>query len=136
MELVSDILLGAGALGAGLYCLVLGRRLNRFNDLEQGVGGAVAVLSSQVDDLTRTLVSAQNTAEGSATRLDELTVRAEAVAKRMELMMASMHDIGDRPQAPVAASPSKPVQAPVTEARPASVEPMFVRHQRSGTGRA
>ena len=43
MELIADILLVAGALGAGLYCHVLARRLSRFNDLENGVGGAVAV---------------------------------------------------------------------------------------------
>ncbi len=47
MELIADILLVAGALGAGLYCFVLSRRLRKFTDLEQGVGGAVAVLSSQ-----------------------------------------------------------------------------------------
>ena len=51
MELIADILLAAGAIGAGVYCFVLARRLNRFNDLEKGVGGAVAVLSAQVDDL-------------------------------------------------------------------------------------
>ena len=52
MDIIADILLAAGALGAGIYCYILGRRLNRFNDLEKGVGGAVAVLSAQVDDLT------------------------------------------------------------------------------------
>ena len=51
MELIADILLIAGALGAGLYCIVLSRRLNRFTDLEKGVGGAIAVLSAQVDDM-------------------------------------------------------------------------------------
>ncbi|HBT01357.1 MAG TPA: hypothetical protein DEB47_16175, partial [Citreicella sp.] len=58
MDLIADILLAAGALGAGFYCFVLSRRLTRFTDLEQGVGGAVAVLSAQVDDLTRTLAAA------------------------------------------------------------------------------
>ena len=43
MEMVADILLVAGALGAGFYCYILARRLSRFNDLENGVGGAVAV---------------------------------------------------------------------------------------------
>ena len=59
MQVIADIFLGAGALGAAVYCLVLARRLNRFNDLEKGVGGAVAVLSSQVDDLTSALTEAQ-----------------------------------------------------------------------------
>ncbi|HAW47377.1 MAG TPA: hypothetical protein DCX34_09090, partial [Roseovarius sp.] len=69
MDLIADILLVAGALGAGLYCHVLARRLSRFNDLETGVGGAVAVLSAQVDDLTRTLRDAQNAAGGETRSL-------------------------------------------------------------------
>ena len=93
MELIADILLVAGALGAGFYCFVLARRLNRFNDLEKGVGGAVAVLSAQVDDLNKSLVAAQSVSDGSSKALDELTGRAESVAQRLELMMASMHDL-------------------------------------------
>ena len=31
MDIIADILLAAGATGAGIYCYVLGRRLNRFN---------------------------------------------------------------------------------------------------------
>jgi len=69
MNLIADILLVAGALGAGIYCFVLARRLSKFNDLESGVGGAVAVLSAQVDDMTRTLKAAQGTAGKSTERL-------------------------------------------------------------------
>lgn len=93
MELIADILLAAGALGAGFYCFILSRRLTRFTDLEKGVGGAVAVLSAQVDDLTRTLEAAQSSANSSADSLEELTGRAEDVARRLELMLASMHDL-------------------------------------------
>lgn len=122
MELIADIFLAAGALGAGIYCFVLGRRLNRFNDLEKGVGGAVAVLSAQVDDLTKTLAAAQATAATSAQTLTDLTERAETMAKRLELQMASMHDI---PEArPVAQ------HTPIKQHTPS--EPMFVRHRASG----
>ncbi|MHC9235500.1 hypothetical protein ACX9MO_07615 [Pseudooceanicola sp. 502str34] len=107
MEFVADVLLVAGALGAGLYCFILARRLTRFNDLETGVGGAVAVLSAQVDDLTRTLAAARETAEGSSASLEDLTTRAEDVAKRLELMVASMHDLSDPP--PPAEDSSRPV---------------------------
>jgi len=100
MELIADILLVAGALGAGFYCYVLARRLSRFNDLENGVGGAVAVLSAQVDDLNRTLRAAQESAGESTRSLDDLTDRAERVAKRLELMVASMHDLPDEPPIP------------------------------------
>ena len=114
MDLIADILLVSGALGAGFYCFVLARRLSRFNDLENGIGGAVAVLSAQVDDLSKTLSSAQGTAASSTTSLSELTERAESVAKRLELLVASMHDLPD--PAP-----------PASETKPAA-ETVFVRH--------
>ena len=126
MELVADFLLIAGALGAGFFCYILARRLNRFNDLEKGVGGAVALLSAQVDDLTKTLVAARDTSDNSNTALNDLTGRAEAVAQRLELMMASMHDVPD-PCPPDAA----PEQTGTARGRSG---PMFVRHERTASG--
>jgi hypothetical protein len=93
MELISDILLGAGALGAAVYCLVLSNRLKRFNQLETGMGGAIAVLSAQVDDMTRALHKAQETAATSTTKLGGLTERSEKAAERLELLLASLHDL-------------------------------------------
>ena len=43
MELIADILLGGGAIGAGLFCYALSRRLAAFGTLEGGMGGAVAI---------------------------------------------------------------------------------------------
>lgn len=93
MELIADILLIAGAMGAGLYCIVLSRRLNRFTNLEKGVGGAIAVLSSQVDDMTKALEEARTATASSASSLKSMTGRAEGVAQRLELLVASMHDL-------------------------------------------
>lgn len=123
VEMIADVLLVAGALGAGVYCYVLAKRLSRFNDLETGVGGAVAVLSAQVDDLTRTLQAAQNAANGSSQSLEELTGRAENVSRKLELLVASMHDISEHEAAP----PDIPDEEPPT--------PVFARHPRDG-GRA
>ncbi len=125
MKLIADILLVAGALSASFYCYILARRLSRFNDLETGVGGAVAILSIQVDDLTKTLDAAQTAAGTSGATLEELTHRAEdlthraeTVAKRLELILASMHDLPD-------AQPDDP--------RPkASIGPIFRRHDKAG----
>lgn len=118
MEMIADILLVAGALGAGFYCFILARRLSKFTDLENGVGGAVAVLSAQVDDLTRTLAAAQDSAGASSKSLEDLTERAEDVARRLELLVASMHDLPD-------ATSARP------EPRPEVAEPVFVRHARN-----
>lgn len=92
MNLVADILLIAGALGAAFYCFVLSRRLSRFTNLENGMGGAVAVLSVQVDEMTKALAAAQNTSRASAQSLEQMTERAEAAAARIELVLASLHD--------------------------------------------
>lgn len=126
MEIIADILLVAGAVGAGFYCYILARRLSRFNDLEGGVGGAVAVLSVQVDDLTRTLIAAQETSSNSTRSLDQLTDRAEAVARRLELLVAAMHDLPDTPAAPPA--PSRDAVADHAEG------PVFRRRRDKGAG--
>lgn len=150
MELIADILLVAGALGAGFYCFVLARRLTRFNDLEKGVGGAVAVLSAQVDDLSKALGLAQSVSGESTEALADLTHRAEAVAQRLELMMASMHDLSEAPSEPVAEPVPEPAAAPAAPevaeqtapepepARPVDrpSEPMFMRHSAERKGAA
>ena len=104
MTLIADILLVAGALGAALYCMILSRRLSRFNDLESGMGNAIAVLSAQVDDMTRALQGARDSAQDSSQSLDALTERAEGVAQRLELLVASMHDL------PLDAEQDRPAQ--------------------------
>ena len=99
MELISDILLMAGSFGAATYCYVLSTRLKRFTTLETGMGGAIAVLSAQVDDMTVALDKARGAANGSAESLEVLTARGEAVARKLELLVASLHDLPD-PAAP------------------------------------
>ncbi len=107
MAMIADILLLAGALGAGFYCHILSGRLRRFTDLEKGVGGAVAVLSAQVDDLAKSLESAQATATSSVGTLTEVSARAEKAARHLELLVASMHDL--------------------PEEKPTEINPFFVR---------
>jgi len=103
MEMIADILLIAGAAGAGLYCVVLSRRLQKFTNLEKGVGGAIAVLSGQVDDMTRALQEARGATAQSTSSLAAITGRAEGVAQRLELLVASIHDLpGEAAPDPVA----------------------------------
>ncbi|TCO73375.1 hypothetical protein [Rhodovulum euryhalinum] len=135
MALIADILLIAGALGATLYCHVLARRLRRFNDLEKGMGGAIAVLSAQVDDMTRALHGAQSSARHSTDGLESLTGRAEEVARRLELLVAAMHDLpGEDLRAPAAAAPRPAPPAPPpaapSAAMPADEGPMVLFRRR------
>lgn len=125
MEMIADILLVAGALGAGFYCFILARRLTRFNDLENGVGGAVATLSAQVEDLTRTLASAQTSASASSASLTELTGRAEDAARKLELLVASLHDLPETGQ-----GADRPADA--AEEVPDPVTPIFSRRTSAG----
>lgn len=100
MTAIADILMAGAALGAGFYCFVLSRRLRRFADLETGMGGAVAVLSAQVDDLSRAVVRAQKAAAVQGRDLERQTARAEEAARRLELLVASLHDLPEEPPAP------------------------------------
>lgn len=139
MSLIADILLAAGAFGVALYCFVLSRRLTRFTNLERGVGGAVAVLSSQVDDLTKAMHAARTAADESGKNLEALTGRAEEVARRLELHVASLHDLdpGERAAAEPA-PPEKPAGrreesgAEAAETAPEAVETPQVARAESG----
>ena len=115
MELISDILLMAGSFGAAIYCYVLSARLKKFTTLETGMGGAIAVLSAQVDDMTVALEKARGAANGSAESLEALTARGETVARKLELLVASLHDLPD-PAAP------KPKAKPAAEDEPTEDE--------------
>lgn len=106
MNLIADILLAAGAFGAAVYCSILSARLKTFSTLESGMGGAIAVLSAQVDDMTRALETAQGASDGSASRLADLAQRAESASARLELLVASLHGLGDAPEPAVSVEPN------------------------------
>lgn len=99
MNLIADFLLAAGAFCTAIYCLVLSRRLRRFTALETGMGGAIAVLSAQVDDMTKALERARGSAQTSSSALDDQVRRAEAAAARLDLILASLHDLPEQPVA-------------------------------------
>ncbi len=120
--MIADVLMAAGAFGAAAYCYILSARLKKFTTLETGMGGAIAVLSAQVDDMTRALDKARGAATGSADSLVALTGRAEAAAARLELMMAALHDLPDTPQTP-------PQPRPETAADPEAGRLRFVRRR-------
>jgi hypothetical protein len=117
MDLISDILLVAGSFGAAVYCYVLSTRLKRFTTLETGMGGAIAVLSAQVDDMTAALEKARGAAKGSAESLEALTARGEAVARKLELLLASLHDLPDPALAPAPSRVAVEEDAPEDERR-------------------
>lgn len=104
MDLVADVLLFAGAFGAAVYCHVLSARVRNLQTLESGMGGAIAVLSAQVDEMTRTLAAARDAASGQLSELKATTGRGEAAAARLEVILSALHDI---PQATPDAGPAR-----------------------------
>lgn len=116
MNLISDALLLAASIGAAVYCYVLAARLRKFTTLESGMGGAIAVLSAQVDDMTKALEKAQGVASESERRLAELTTRADLASKRLELLVASLHDLPEASK-PVPRPEPETVEEPVEDGR-------------------
>jgi len=151
MSLIADMLLIAGACGAAFYCLVLSRRLSRLTSLEDGVGGAIAGLSEEVSGMNAAIDRAQREAETASQSLADSTARAEAAARRLELLLASLHDLPEprRNGAPVPDQPdgrhaasegtgaaTGAAGAATESAAPASLErPTFRRRFAAGAAR-
>lgn len=128
MQLIADILLASGAVAAAFYCMVLSKRLKNFNSLDKGVGGAVAVLSTQVEDLKRTLEAAQRTAAESSEGLSDLQMRAEETSKRLEVQMAALQDVVVEEASTKEREPGGTTEAVTQPLKADEGEPMFIRH--------
>lgn len=121
VPLLADLMLLAAAIGAASYCMILSRRLTRLNSVDKGLGGAIAVLSAQVDDLTKVLNEAHGASEDIADRLASLITEAEAVANDIEQTLSVSHDF-----VPPVVAQSGPEMDETVEA---SEVPLFKRHK-------
>lgn len=121
MTLIADGLLIGAAVTAAIYCHVLSRRLRKLGELDKGLGGAVAALSRQADDLRKAMETARKSANEQTRELAKRTARAEAAAGRLEILIAAMHDAESRlPRPLVRAAAPKEEEAP--ELEPAVVD--------------
>lgn len=101
MEQIADGLLIAGAFAAAFYCWMLSRRLRALKSLDSGLGKSIATLSRQVEDVRASLDEVKRASSEKQRELAETSARAEMVAGRLELLLASIHE-GDEHK-PVAA---------------------------------
>lgn len=124
MTLIADGLMIGAAVTAGIYCHVLARRLKRLGDLDKGLGGAVAALSRQAEDLRRAMDAARKSANEQTRELARRTARAEAAAGRLEILIAAMHDAESRLPKPLvrAAAPRTPDPEPEVEEEEAEAD--------------
>lgn len=72
--------LAGACLALAAYCAVLARRLRRLNDLETGLGGAIAVMTSEVGRLEAAL--ARTRVEATAAGTDLATAIEQARRER------------------------------------------------------
>ncbi|MBO6603361.1 MAG: hypothetical protein JJ938_15305 [Roseicyclus sp.] len=93
LTFLADALMVVAALGAALYCFILSRRLIRLSSIDKGLGGAIAVLSAQVDDMNKALEAAKSESDSAASHLQDLTHQAREIASDLELMIAACHDV-------------------------------------------
>lgn len=93
MDIITDGLLIAGALFAGIYCYVLGQRLRTLRDLRSGVGGAIVGMTRALEDARRTLDEAKATSRESNQELRDLIGRAESVAGQLRILLAATRDL-------------------------------------------
>lgn len=98
MDLIADALLLAGALTAAVYCWVLSKRVKGLNDLDTGLGSAIASLSSQVSEMQTALKAAQSVTGTTVTDMEALAERAEKAAENLKLMLATVQE--DKEAAP------------------------------------
>lgn len=78
VEYVFQAALLVASIGLALFCLVLSRRLRRLNDLETGLGGAIAVMAAEVDRLE----VAMRIARDDATAASEALLQSIAAARK------------------------------------------------------
>ena len=120
ISFLADGLLIIAALGASFYCMVLGRRLANFASVDKGLGGAIATLALQVEDMKTALNEARAGSNEAAERLSTLLEQASEVSQDLDVMIAAFHDIDQ----------AKPPEAPEAE------EPVIMfRHRAAAQGR-
>ena len=123
MELIADGVLILAATVAGLYCLVLSRRLHSLTQMESGLGKAITSMSAQVDEMKDALAKAKTSTEESARELGDQLKAAEEVATRLDGLLQTANDLESPDDARVS---DAPVMATTDS------EPKLNRNRRNG----
>lgn len=91
----ADLLVIFASLGAMTYCMVLSRRLARLTSFDKGLGSAIAVMSSQVDEMKSALHEAKAGSDGAGRQLKDLVHQAREISSELEMMIAACHDFAE-----------------------------------------
>lgn len=105
IDTILQACLTLASVGLGLFCAILARRLRRLNDLETGLGGAIAVMSAEVDRLEKAIRNARaEAAQASQALADEIET-----ARKERALWDLRQRIGE---AAMSARPPAPASAP------------------------
>lgn len=74
---VLQIALIAFTIGLSGFCFTLARRLRKLNDLESGLGGAIAVMTSEIGRLEKSILLAKAEATSATQALSDEIERAK-----------------------------------------------------------
>ncbi len=100
INMIADAFLILGCFGTSIYCWILSKKIRPLNQFDTGLGGAIAVLSVQVDDLQKTLKNTQTTATEAGEELKTLLTEANDVASRLDLLLIGVDDLVETESAP------------------------------------
>lgn len=89
MQIYIDIFIAGAAIIAAAYCLLLSRRLRMLTRLDGDIGTAIAVMSQQVDALTKALEQAAQSSTRAEASLGLTIARAETATRNLELLLAA-----------------------------------------------
>lgn len=89
MDLILDFALIAASATAAFYCFVLGRRLDRLQEADKGIGASIASMSESLDQTRQALQAAQ---DASARAIADLAPRL-AEARDLTPRLAEMTDV-------------------------------------------
>lgn len=84
IELI-QVALVLSSVGLAAFCMILARRLRRLNDLETGLGGAIAVMTAEIDRLEKAIRSARDEAQKAGKALSQQVERARSERAVWEL---------------------------------------------------
>lgn len=91
IDIVFQAALVAASVGLAGFCLLLARRLRRLNDLESGLGGAIAVMAAEVDRLEKAIRAAR----AEATEAGEKLADDIALARKERALWDLRQRIGE-----------------------------------------
>ncbi|KGJ06276.1 hypothetical protein SAMN04487972_1044 [Paracoccus halophilus] len=83
--------------GLAFFCFALARRLRMLNDLENGLGGAIAVMTSEISRLENSIILAKAEAMRATRSLSEEIERAKEERAFLALNKKLNENIATRP---------------------------------------